>query len=141
MPRLNFTKRKTNQITSRITSYNYNPESAMNRNSEIQVTLLPSHNGNRQSISGRSRRRSNELSKRAIALSVQSCPTDKSIAHLEAVYRDTHRQVYQEVHREVYCESTKILLKSPIETATMKSTGGLPKRTSNDDYQVNANCR
>jgi hypothetical protein len=39
--------------------------------------------------------------KREIAVSTRSSPTDKSKAHLEAVYRDTHRQVYQEVDREV----------------------------------------
>jgi len=45
------TKREPNQITCRIRDYNYNPESPMNpnSNSEIQVTLLPSHDGNRQS--------------------------------------------------------------------------------------------
>jgi hypothetical protein len=34
-------------------------------------------------------------------------------------------------------KSTKILLKPPIQSATMKSTGWTPKRTSNDDYPVN----
>jgi len=50
--------------------------------------------------------------KREIDISDQSRPTDKSKAHQETVYRDTHRQVYQEVdrqvrrdmHREVYQE-------------------------------------
>jgi len=38
--------------TSNQRDYNYNPESPINpnSNSEIQVTLLPSHDGNRQSI-------------------------------------------------------------------------------------------
>jgi hypothetical protein len=57
---------------------------------------------------------------REIAMSDQSSPTDKSIADLEAVYRDTNRQVYQEVDREVHSGWTNILLKSPIESATMK---------------------
>jgi hypothetical protein len=35
--------------------------------------------------------------KREITVSTRSSPTDKSKAHLEAVCRDTHRQVYQEV--------------------------------------------
>jgi len=66
-------------------------------------------------------------------VSDQSSPTDKSKAHLEAVYRDTHRQVYQEINREVYLESTKILLKLPIESAPMKSTGWSPKWTSHEE--------
>ena len=88
-------------------------------------------------------------------------PTDKSKAHLEGAYRDTHQLVYQEVdrqvcrdtHRQVYQEvlptsqstprvnstkSTKILLKPPTERATMKSTGWSPKRTSNDDWPSQA---
>jgi len=101
--------------------YNYNPGSPINPNInlEIQVTLLPSHDGNRQSIRWRSRRRSNKYSKegdsrvfminrqvksppggslpRHAPTRLQRSPTDKSKAHLEAVCRDTHRQVYQEV--------------------------------------------
>jgi len=42
--------------------------------------------------------------KREIAVSTRSSPTNKSKAHLEVVYRDTHRQVYLEVDREVYQE-------------------------------------
>ena len=41
------------------------------------------------------------VQKREIAVSDQSRPTDKSKAHQETVYRDTHRQVYQEVDRQV----------------------------------------
>jgi hypothetical protein len=37
------------------------------------------------------------FSKREIAVSDQTRPTDKSKAHLEADYRDTHRQGYKEV--------------------------------------------
>jgi vancomycin resistance protein YoaR len=42
--------------------------------------------------------------KRAIAVSTRSSSTNKSKAHLEAVYRDTHRQIYQAVDRQVYQE-------------------------------------
>ena len=38
-------------------------------------------------------------------------------------------------------ESTKILLKPPIESATMKSTEWTPKRTSKDDYLVKQHLR
>ena len=38
-------------------------------------------------------------------------------------------------------KSTKILLKPPIESATMKSTGWTPKRTSKDDYLVKQHLR
>jgi len=63
------TKWEPNRIICWIEDYNCNPESPMNpnSNSEIQVTLLPSHNGNRQSIWWRSHRRSNELSNGEIA--------------------------------------------------------------------------
>jgi len=33
-------------------------------------------------------------------------------------------------------KSTKILLKPPFESASVKSTGWSPKRTSKDDYRV-----
>jgi len=46
-----------------------------------------------------------KFQKREIAVSTRSSPTDKSIAHLEAAYRDTHRQVNQEVDRQV-CRDT-----------------------------------
>jgi len=45
--------------------------------------------------------------KREIAVSDQSSPTDKSISHQEAVYRDTHREVHREVYREVDQDSTE----------------------------------
>lgn len=51
-----------------------------------------------------------------IAMSDQSSPTDKSKAHLVAVYRDTHR----EESTTNSTMSTKILLKPPIECAPMK---------------------
>jgi hypothetical protein len=50
--RRNPTEDSLNRITCRIRDSNYNPESPMNPNinSEIEVPLLPSHDGNRQSI-------------------------------------------------------------------------------------------
>ena len=82
-----------------------------NINSEIEVTLLPSHDANRQSIWWRSRRWSNKNSQegdsrvyminrqvksprggsllRHAPTRLQRSPTNKSKAHLEAVYRDT----------------------------------------------------
>jgi len=90
-------------------------------------------------------------------------PTDKPKAHREAVYRDTLRsrprslprsrpvKSYRQAKSPPGCnllsrprsrpakstKSTKILLKPPFESATMKSTGWSPKRTSKDDYLVN----
>jgi len=89
MPRHNFTKREPNRIIYQIRDYNFNPESPMNPNSnlEIQVTLLPSQNGNWQQIWSRSRWRSNKFWIREIAVSTQSSPTNKLIAHLAAVYK------------------------------------------------------
>ena len=128
LPRLNFIKRKPNRNTCRITDYNYNPEAPMHPNSEIQVTLPPSHNGNRQSIWWRSHWRSNEFSKREIAMSTRSTPTDKSKPIKKSTEKSTKK-------------STKIPLKPPIKRATMKSTGWSPKRTSNHDYRLNATYR
>jgi len=68
-------------------------------------------------------------------MSDQSSPTDKSKAHLVAVYRDTHR----EESTTNSTMSTKILLKPPIECAPMKWTGRSPERTLNNDYWVNVN--
>jgi len=48
--------------------YNYNPDSPMNPNLEIKVTLLSSHNCNWQSIWCRSHRRSNQFLLRGIAM-------------------------------------------------------------------------
>ena len=103
-----------NRIPSRIREYNYTPQSPMNPNINlgVQVTRLPSQNGNRQPIRWRSRRRNNKFSKdgdsrvsminqqvkrppggslpRHAPTRLQRCPTDKSNAHLDAVCRDTH---------------------------------------------------
>jgi len=76
----------------------------MNRNinSEIEVTLLQSYDGNRQSIGWRSHRRSNKISNEGdspvytINRQLDGPP--------EAAYRDMHWEVYQEVDSEVYQE-------------------------------------
>jgi len=59
-----------------------------------------------------------KFQKREIAVSTQSRPTDKSKAHREAVYRDTHRQGYKEVQPT----SQKPTWKQSAETRTDKST-------------------
>jgi hypothetical protein len=46
-----------------------------------------------------------------------------------------------ETRTEKSTKSTKILLKLPIKSATMKSTGWSPKRTSNHDYLVKQHLR
>jgi len=40
-----------------------------------------------------------------------------------------------------YTKSTKILLKPPMEGATMKSTGWSPMRTLKDDYRIKMNLQ
>jgi hypothetical protein len=59
-----------------------------------------------------------KFQKREIAVSTRSSPTDKSKAHLEAVYLDTHRQGYNEVQPT----SQKPTWKQSAETRTNKST-------------------
>jgi len=79
-----------------------------NINSEIQVTLLPSHDGNRQWIWWKSQRRSHEFSKagdsRVESGKSYRQPTFKSYWQAksppEAVYRDTYRQAYPEVDQD-----------------------------------------
>jgi len=105
-----------------------------NCNAEIQVTLLPSQDGNRQSIWWWSRRRSNEFSKREIAVSTRSSHTDKS-KPTESQSTETRTE---KSTKKFTKKSTKIPLKPPIESVTMKSNGRSPKRTANNDYPVNA---
>jgi len=57
--------------------------------------------------------------KREIAVSDQSRPTDKSKAHQETVYRDTHRQVYQEVDRQV-CWDTHRQVYQEVQSTSQK---------------------
>jgi len=105
-----------------------------NSNSEIQVTLLPSHDGNRQWIWWRSRRRSNKFSKegdsRVELVRSYGQPTFKSD-------RQTHRRQSNDTcTNNPTKKSTRMLLKPPVESATMKSTGWSPKRSSNDYHWI-----
>ena len=71
--------------------------------------------------------------KREIAVSDQSRPTDKSAeTRTDKSTKKSYRQV-KSTPRGMSTKSTKILLKPPIASATMKSTGWSPKRTSKDD--------
>jgi len=76
----------------------------------------------------------------------QSSPTDKSRAHVEAVYRDTDRVVDGEVYRELDQTQLKppvgsIPMQSPIESVPMKATGWSLPWTSKDDYQIKIDLR
>jgi hypothetical protein len=65
-----------------------------------------------------------------IPVSDHSRPTDMSKAHVEAVYRNTHREVAQEVYREVDQDSTQAAYRyrnHGVDRIDMK-------RTSTDDY-------
>lgn len=93
----------------------------MNPNLEVQVRLLQSDNGYRQSIRWRTCRWSNRSWMREIAISTWSRPTDRS----KPIEISTGKSA----------KSTKIQLKLPLKSLTMKSTGLCPKRTSNDTYQ------
>jgi len=75
--------------------------------------------------------------KREIAVSDLSSPTDKSKAHVEAVYRNTHQEIDQEAYREVDQDSTEVTYRE----RPMKSTGWSPNWTSKDDYRVKMNLR
>jgi hypothetical protein len=71
-------------------------------------------------------------------VSHQPSPTDKSKDHVEAVYRNTQRQVDPEVYRDVDQDSTEVTYGEGIR---MKSTGWSPKQTSTDDYRIKMNER
>jgi len=120
------TVRSESRITARLQLCAESPINP-NSNLEIQVTLLPSHDGNRQSIWWSCQPR-NEFSKMEIAMSTRSSPTDKSKPIKKSTEQSTEK-------------STKILLKPPIESTTMKLTGWSPSWTLNDDYRVNATYR
>ena len=87
-------------------------ESPMNPNInlEIEVTLLPSHDSNRQSIWWRSRRRSNEMSKEGDSRvytiksywQVKSPPTGCLPRQAPTNLQVVDRQLCGEVHRQVY---------------------------------------
>jgi len=132
MPRINFTKRMPNRITCRRINdsqfqFDHNPESPLNpnSNSEIEVTLRPSHDDNRQSTWWRRRRRSNEFSKGGD----NHLSTIKSYqqlkAHLEAIYRDTHR-----VDREVY-----LVDQDSAEAAYRERNHEVDRRVTKADFQ------
>ena len=129
MPRLNFvqvhirdghglmtgsllTTRKPNRIICPIRDYDYDLESPMNpnSNSEIQVTLLPSHKGNQQLIWWRSRLRSNEFWRQEIAASRRSGPTYKSKS-ADSLSTGKHTEKSTEMST-----STNIPLKPPIKS-------------------------
>jgi len=72
-------------------------------NSEFQDTTQLTHNANQQLIWWRRYEWTEEISNREITVSDQSSPTNKSTAHLEVAYQDSHWQVYQQVNQQVKC--------------------------------------
>jgi hypothetical protein len=138
MPRLNFWKRKQNRITGRITErlrlqsqitteshYQFGDLSYTAIEPGWQLTIDMMKSSTEQPIfkEGDSR--------------VYTIKSYRQVeGHREEVYRDTEKWTVMSTEK-----TTKILLTWPIERATMQSTGWSPKRTSNDDYQVKANCR
>jgi len=74
--------------------------------------------------------------RREKAMSTWSSPTDKSKAHLEAVCRDTHRQVYQDV-----LPTNKSTPRAKSTKSTRWSLSGLPQTITEstpltDDYRL-----
>jgi len=69
-------------------------------------------------------------------------PTWKQSAetHTDKPTKKFYREV-KSTPRGMSTKSTKIVLKPPVESATLKSTRWSPKRTSKDDYRVNATYR
>ena len=65
-------------------------------------------------------------------MSTRSSHTDKS-KHTKSQSTETRTEKLTEKSTE---KSSNILLKPPIESSPMKSTGSSPKRTSKDDYCV-----
>ena len=83
-----------------------------------------------------SRRRNTEFSKKEIDVTTQSSPTDKS---KPAESQSTKTRTEKSTGKST--KSTKILLKTPFESASIKLTGLSPKRTSKDDYLVQQHLR
>jgi len=52
-----------------------------------------------------------------------------------------HTEKFTEKLTGTSTKSTKIVLKPPIESTLMKSTGWSPKRTLKDDYRIEMNLR
>jgi hypothetical protein len=120
-----------------------------NINLEIEVTLLPSHDGNRQSMWWRSCRRSHEISKTGKLPCVhdQFLPTSQKPIWKQSAEtcsdkstKKSYRQV-KSAPRGKSTKSIKILLKRPTESVTLKWIRWSPKRTSKDDYPVNQHLR
>ena len=153
MPRITFTKRKPYRITCRITR-------RLRLQCRIMITLLPRHDGHRQSIWWRRRRRSNEFSEGGdnhlytikFYQQLQSprggnlprhVPCSRPVKSYRQVDMPTGRQSTKTRTEESTKKSTEkltnILQKSPMKSAPMKSTRWSPKRTLNDDYRVNVN--
>ena len=110
-----------------------NSDEILRLQSRLMITLLPSLDGNRQSIRWRSRRRSNKFSKRG-RLPCQTSrvlPTSQKPTGRQSTQTRTKKSTEKSTCKSA--KSTKILLKPPIESATMKSTGWSPMRTSNDE--------
>jgi len=74
--------------------------------------------------------------KREIAVSNQSSPTDNPPSSPTDKPKAHRRQSTETRTDKPTKKSTRILLKLPVESATMKSTGWSPKRSSNDYYRI-----
>jgi hypothetical protein len=77
-----------------------------------------------------------KFQKREIAVSKRS--TDKPKAHRR---QPTETRTDKSTKLKSTKKSTRILLKPPVESATLKSTGWSPKRTSKNDYRVKQHLR
>lgn len=98
------------------------------------ITLLWIHRDNRYNYKSSAEQR---ILKKKIAVSDQSSPTDKSNEYPEAVYRDKHQESTEQLTGKL-TKLTTMLRKPPIESTTIQATGWSVKRTSKDDYRVNA---
>jgi len=133
MPRINFTKRMPNRIMCRRINvsqfqFNYNSKSPLcpNSNSEIEVTLLLSHNGNRQSIWWRRGQPSNEFSKGRCNHLYTNKSYQQLQAHREAMYWDMHQ-----VDRQVY-----LVNHDSTETTCRERNHEIDRRVTDVDFQT-----
>ena len=74
--------------------------------------------------------------KREIAVSNQSSPTDNPPSSPTDQPKAHRRQFTETCTDKPTKKSTRMLLKPPVESAIMKSTGWSPKRSSNDYYPI-----
>jgi len=135
LPRLNFTKPKLNRISCRSTNesqfqFDCNSESRLHC---YRTTMAIDNQYDGEVVDG-----ATNFQKREIAVSDKSSPTDKSKAHGEAGYRNTHREVDQEAYREVDHDSTEAAyrVRAPLkstERSTEKSTKILLKSPIGSD--------